>query len=210
MKTLSIDEIVREVRIKIDEMIANDSELMNQESDSVNLVSVIKSCISEGYRMVSMLADVSMLEGKDGSSASLSIDTNLVGHITLPNDFLRLVNIRLSSWISARSSTIAEDSPAYRMQSNKWGCGNPSLPVVALVHRSSGRQLELYKASSDKDTLTAFTYVPFINSDAASVSISDQLADAFIYFVAGLTMTTFKEDVSNDFFKVGRSLLGLE
>lgn len=210
MKTFSIDEIIDAVRVKLDEIGLNESEMMDAEEDNKNLDEVIKSCISEAYRMVSLLADVSMIEGKDGSSSALTIGSDLVGRVTLPSDFIRLVGIRLSSWNSAKSSAVPEDSPEYRMQSNKWVCGSPSRPVVALVHNGSLRVLELYKASSSNDKLRSFTYVASISKDASSVGISEQLSDAFIYFVAGLTMVTFREDVADKLFAVGRNLLGLE
>ena len=70
--------------------------------------------------------------------------------------------------------------------------------------------LELYKAASANDTLKSFTYVASIPADATSVGISEQLAGAFIYFVAGLTLVTFREDVADNFFKIGRNLLGLD
>lgn len=210
MKTFTINEIVNAVRVKLDEIGLNESEMMDAEADNVNLDTVIKSCVSEAYRMVSLLADVSMIEGKDGSGSSLEIGSDLVGVVQLPSDFIRLVGIRLSSWASAKSSAIPEDSPEYRMQSNKWVCGTPKNPVVALVNGKSGRELELYKAISTSDTLRSFTYVASIAENAESVGISDQLSDAFIYFVAGLTMVTFREDVADDFFKIGRNLLGME
>lgn len=209
MKTFSIDSIVEKVRVKIDEITLNDSNLIG-DVDSENLDTVIRSCVAEAYRMVSLLADASEFEGKDGSSLALTIDSDNVGRVSLPDDFLKLVNIRLTSWKASCSGAVAEDSVEYRMQANKWACGTKYNPVVALVHTSGGRQLELYKASSKDDKLKAFTYIPSIASDATSVGISDQLADAFIYFVAGLTMTTFREDLANDLFKVGRSLLGVE
>lgn len=210
MKTFTIDTIVKKVRVKIDEIAANESEMMDTSSDNVNLDTVIKSCIAEAYKMVSMLADISMVEGKDGSSSTLTIGADLVGKVSLPTDFIRLVGVRLSSWISAKSAAIPEDSPEYRMQSNKWVCGSPNRPVVALVNGKNGRVLELYKAGYTTDTLASFTYIASISDDATSVQISEQLADAFIYFIAGLTMATFREDVANDFFKIGRNLLGME
>lgn len=210
MKTFTIDEIIDAVRVKLDEIGLNESEMMDAEEDNINLDEVIKSCISEAYRMVSLLADVSMIEGKDGSGSALTIGSDLVGRVTLPSDFIRLVGIRLSSWNSAKSSAVPEDSPEYRMQSNKWVCGSPSRPVVALVSNGSSRVLELYKAMSSRDTLKSFTYVASISKNAASVGISEQLSDAFIYFVAGLTMVTFREDVADKLFAVGRNLLGLE
>lgn len=209
MKNLSIEDIVAKVRVKLDEIGLDESEMMDALEDNTNLDSVIKSCIAEAYRLINMSADISMLEGVQGT-ASLSIDSNKVGRVTLPDNFLRLVSVRLSSWISSYSKLITENSPEYRMQSNKWVCGSPECPVAALVHRNGDRVLELFKAASENDTLTSFVYIPSVSSDAESVIISDQLAESLIYYVAALAMVTFREDVANDFFKVGRSLIGIE
>lgn len=209
MKNLSIEDIVAKVRVKLDEIGLDESEMMDALEDNTNLDSVIKSCIAEAYRLINMSADISMLEGVQGT-VSLSIDSNKVGRVTLPDNFLRLVSVRLSSWISSYSKLITENSPEYRMQSNEWVCGSPECPVAALVHRSEGRVLELFKAASSSDTLSSFVYIPSVTSDSESVDISDQLAESLIYYVAALTMVTFREDVANDFFKVGRSLIGIE
>lgn len=210
MKVFTINEIVDAVRVKLDEIGLNESEMMDEDADNANLDTVIRSCISEAYKMVSLMADVAMIEGKDNSNASLTIDSNLVGKVAVPSDFIRLVGVRLSSWSSSKSTAVSEDSPEYRMQSNKWVCGSPSQPVVALVNGKNGRALELYKASSTGDTLRSFVYVPSVPDSATSIEISEQLSSAFIYFVAGLTMVTFREDVAEEFFKIGRNLLGME
>lgn len=209
MKTLSISEIIDKVRVKLDEIAANESEMVVTEEDNSNLNKVIESCVADAYRFVSLNANPGMLEGKHEEGSTLNIDGSLVGRVAIPSDFLRLINIRLSSWISACSTVVLEDSPEYRMQSNKWVCGNPQKPVVALTHTPSGRVLELYKASTDKDTLKAFTYVPIWNG-SGNVELAEQVVDAFIYYVAGLTMVTFREDVSDRFFAIARNLLGLE
>lgn len=210
MKKYTIDNIVSLVRVKLDEIGLNESEMSGNDEDNKNLDTVIKSCISEAYKMVYLMADVTMIEGKDNSGASLAIDSNLVGRVSVPSDFIRLVGIRLSSWSSSKSTAVPEDSPEYRMQSNRWICGSPSQPVVALVNGNNGRVLELYKANSTGDTLKSFVYVPSVSDSATSIEMSEQLSGAFIYFVAGLTMVTFREDVADNFFKIGRNLLGLE
>lgn len=210
MKTYSVNDIVKKVRVKLDEIAANESEMNGLEADNVNVDTVIKSCIGDAYRLVTMLADVSLLEGKHSSSASLAIDEKLVGRVSLPKDFLRCLHVRLSSWASSCSEFMSEDSPEYRMQSNKWTCGTPSIPAAALVYNNGSRTIELFKASSKDDKLSSFIYIPVWNESSDTVEVSDQTSDAFIYFVAALTLTTFREDLANDMFKVARGLIGLE
>lgn len=210
MKQYTIDQVVENVRIKYDEISINESDMINN-SDSSDIDSVIRSCINDAYRFVINNADLSMLEGKqiEGDDI-LTIDENLIGHVNLPDDFLRGITFRLSSWQSSASDIITEDTPEYRMQSDPYACGTWQHPVAALVHTASGRELELYKAKTPEDTLKSFVYAPRWIQTEDSVSVPDQLAEAFIYYVAALTATTFREDVANDFFKVARSLIGLE
>ena len=210
MKTFSIEDIVFKARTKIDEIVPNDSGFQGMEVDGENLDTIIRSCIPEAYRLVTLLADASEFEGKDGSNFTLFVDDENVGKLALPDDFLKLVSIKLSSWKSSCSGAVSEDSVEYRMQSNRWTCGTKYSPLVALVHTCNGRQLELYKASGSNDTLEKFVYIPSIDISTSNINLSEQLADAYIYIVAGLTMTSFREDLANDLFKVGRSLLGLE
>lgn len=210
MKTVDIDNIVSEVRIKLDEIGMNESEMAEALEDNTNMDTVIKSCIPGAYSFVCTNADASMLEGKQGD-VSLSINQNMVGEILLPSDFLRLLNVRLSSWISSFSKIVTEYSPEYRMQSNKWVCGNPNCPVVAITHTNEGRKLELYKASSEQDTLTSFLYIPSVNAEDGSLEVSDQVYDAFIYYIAGLTLITFREDAAaNNMFSIAKGLLNIE
>lgn len=210
MKKYTIDQIISKVRTKLDEIAVNESEMIGTEEDNANLNTVIKSCVPEAYRFVSLYAHPNMLEGKQYASGTLSIGADLVGRVGLPSDFLRLLSVRLSSWISSCSAFVDEDSPEYRMQSNKWVSGNKYKPVAALVQTPNGRQVELFKASSTNDTLKSFIYIPVLGDTATEVELSDQTADAFIYYVAALTMVTFREDVANQFFSVARNLLGLE
>lgn len=209
MKQYTIQQIVDEVRIKYDEISSNESDMIGTTDDS-DMDTIIKSCISEAYRFVTVNADLSMLEGKQLEEADLSIDDDLVGHIRLPEDFLRGITFRLSSWNSSASDIITEDTPEYRMQSDPYACGTWQHPVAALVHTASGRELELYKARTKEDTLKSFVYIPNWEKSEESINIPNQLTEAFIYYVAALTATTFREDVANDFFKVARSLIGLE
>ena len=211
MKQLSITDIVNKVRTKYDEIALNESG-MYDGTDNSDFDTIVKSCISDAYRFVINSADLSMLEGKNlpESESKISIDSNLVAHVKLPDDFLRGLTFRLSSWQSSASDIITEDTPEYRMQSDPYACGTYQHPIAAIVHTSSGRELELYKARETNETLKSFVYMPTWDESSGNVSIPDQVSDAFIYYVAGLTATTFSEDVANDFFKVAKSLLGLE
>ena len=214
MKTYSIEQIIELVRIKYDEFGAHESEMV-VFPESMDMNTIIASNVGTAYRFVVFNADLSMLEGKTlADDSAFSIDQELVGHLPLPADFMRGVTARLSSWKSSPSSIIEESSTEYRKQADPYACGTAEYPVVALIHTNHGRELEFYKAKTKDDTLKSFVYIPAPTDDfyigTGSIQVADQLSDAFIYYVAALTATTFREDVANDFFKVAKSLLGIE
>ena len=214
MRSYSAQAIIEQVRIKYDEQSCGNNEMIVCPDD-FDMETIIMSKISPAYRFVMLNADLSMLEGKQiEEEYKITIDDNLVGHLQLPKDFLRGITARLSSWDSSSSSIIEENSTEYRMQSDPYACGTYQQPVIAFVHTVKGKELEFYKAKSKEDELRSFVYVPLppedISIGAQELLIPDQLTEPFIYYVAALTATTFREDVANDFFKVARSLLGLE
>lgn len=215
MKTYSIDQIIEQVRIKYDEFGADGGDMV-VFPDNVDMDTIIASNVGAAYRFVMFNADLSMLEGKTlDDDSEFSIDDELVGHLPLPADFMRGVTARLSSWKSSPSNIIVEDSTEYRKQADPYACGTAQYPVVALIHTNKGKELEFYKAISKDDTLKSFVYIPAPPDDlhtgeTGNIQIADQLSESFIYYIAGLTATTFREDVANDFFKVAKSLIGIE
>ena len=211
MKTLNYSDIINKVRLKLDEIGINESEMLAAVEDNTNLNSVIESYIKQAYEYIMLNASLSLIDGKDGSSAATTIDSsNLVCTVKVPNDFMRLINIRLSSWKSSLSNLITEDSPEYRAQSNKWLCGSSECPVVAIVHKTNGRHFELYKAETNSDKLSVFSYVPTLDESSESVSIPNELAEAFICYIAALTLTTFKDEQANGFISITNNILGIQ
>lgn len=214
MRSFCAEAIIAQVRTKYDEQSSGCDEMIVCP-DNIDMDSIIMSNIEAAYRFVMLNADLSMLEGKQiEKEYSLTIDDDLIGHLQLPEDFLRGITIRLSSWNSSASEIIEENSAEYRMQSDPYACGTFQRPVVALIHTVNGKELELYKAKNKQDTLRSFVYIPLPPADIAyqqeDLLIPDQLAEPFIYYIAALTATTFREDVANDFFKVAKSLIGIE
>ena len=214
MKTYSVEQIIEQVRIKYDEFGSCESEMV-VFPDNVDMNTIIGSNVGTAYRFVMFNADLSMLEGTTlADDSAFSIDEELVGHLPLPADFMRGITARLSSWKSSPSEIIEENSTEYRKQADPYACGTAEQPIVALIHTNHGKELEFYKAKTKGDTLKSFVYVPAPTDDlhtgTGSVQIPDQLSDAFIYYVAALTATTFREDVANDFFKVAKNLIGIE
>ena len=214
MKRLTVNEVIELVRAKIDEIGWNESVMVDTDNDDKDLDTIIRSCIMDAYRFIIINADVSLLEGKqyNNEMTCFSIDDNLIGHLVLPDDFFRGITARLSSWQSSSDEIINENTSEYRMQSDPYACGTFQHPVVALIHTRRGRELEFYKAKTIQDKLESFIYVPVLNltMPQLNIDIPDQLSEAFIYYVAGLTLTAFRDELSASLFSIAKQLMGIE
>jgi hypothetical protein len=209
MVTMTADQIVEQVRLKIDEIGANDSDMVDVEKDDSELDSIIRAVAADAYRLVMLGADVHLLEGVN-ESTGLTIDAKtLVGEKTLPDDFLRLVSVRLSSWLSAASEVIEEDSAEYRMQSDPLTCATYQCPVAALVINDKGkRALELYKAKEVSDTLRHFVYVQIPSAGTTSYNVPNALKEALTWYAAGLTLVAVRDSNSDKCLEVAKGLMG--
>lgn len=221
--SLGVTDIVNRVRAVIDELAANDSGFLTQSEDEANLTNVIKDKIGDALMWVLEHAPVEKLDAESitgvGSyvSGSFSIDsTTLMGQAQLPTDVLRVVSARLSSWKQS-PVPVTERSDVYLMQSDDYAKGSWDRPVVAIVHRiSSGvtptvqRWVELYSAKETSDTLHLLVYKKPVLTNIATngVDVPSVLEGAFIYYIAGLTMTAFKDDVASALFAIAKEHLG--
>jgi hypothetical protein len=212
MTSMSADDIVSLVRTKIDEIGPNDSEMMSVDKDDSDFDSIIKAVIPDAYRLVILGADQNLLEGTDDADKEgtdgLTIDTDCVGTKKVPDDFLRFVSVRLSSWKCAVHSLISEDSEEYRMQSDKWTCGNADNPVAALVWRNGKRYVEMYKAESVDDTLTHFVYVQQPEEGATTFNVPSALREAIVWYTAGLALVAVRDSHSDKCLEVAKGLMG--
>lgn len=89
------------------------------------------------------------------------IDTpkaNGVCIITLPDDYLRLVKVKLTEWSTPVSIPISVDHPLYRQQHNKYTRGHQDKPVVAYVEVGSKKQLECYSYTKES-TVESLLYI---------------------------------------------------
>lgn len=96
---------------------------------------------------------------------------NYMCTVELPNGtnesygtFLRLITLRMSSWLRPIQTLVGEDSVEYFKQKNKYLRGTPRRPVGALLHGegwgANGRPVaELYTCSTNMDNISG-QYVP--------------------------------------------------
>ena len=219
---MKVREIVTRVRAAIDELMENDSQFLRQSTDEMNLTRVIVDKI--GYALQHIIEnapmdklDESVFEVYSAAeiASNFSIDANLVGHLKLPTDLLRIIEARLSSW-SHFPIPESDTSQVYLMQQDTYARGSWDRPVNILTYNGSLRMLEMYCARTQQDKLNfVFIRKPAAGSysadnPSATVDCPTGLEASLIYQVAGLSMVAFREDVAASLFAIAARYLDPE
>jgi hypothetical protein len=87
-----------------------------------------------------------------------TLNANGVCTIVLPDDYLRLVKVKLTEWSTPVSIPISVDHPLYRQQHNKYTRGHQDKPVVAYVEVGSEKRLECYSYTKNS-TVESLLYI---------------------------------------------------
>lgn len=125
-------------------------------------------------------------------------DTDGVYMVPCPTDFLRFLNIRLSTWSTSVSELIEEQDPKYRKQKTiKWTRGTELKPAAALVSfsdyeageinasfQNNGLAIECFSSRTVTPTLSSLNYVP----KTAPIDMPEDLVDAMVWECAGRTL----------------------
>lgn len=197
MTNYSVKNIVRDVRVAIDQN-AQQTDLVNWgDVDTLALSEIIQSKIEDAAKLIESQAPVNLLEGTTCSNEPTftklaASDTNYVATIKVPGDYLRLFLFKMDDWVRHVSEAIDATSPLYAYQRMKVEAvrGNPESPVVAIVPESEGGlMLEAYTTASNKSTQNraTFLYVPQPSIANNSISLPNKLYRAIVYATAYLT-----------------------
>lgn len=199
MKVLSKKDIYAKVRALLDETAENDADFILTDKDSTELNAIIDEVALLSVRNVHLGAPYWMLDGEPADATDLEVGENLVATFSLPDEFMRLVQVKLPSWSAPVTKVITEDSPEYRMQANKYMRGTVAKPVCALVLLADGtRGLELYSASETDDEVSLLILKEPVwvadNDGSDSISICPRLENAIIAQITGQTLLALGEN----------------
>lgn len=196
---MKLTDFTARVRLVLD-MDNSEALVASGDTDAATLDAIIGSNVIPAAKEIVSVAPARML-AKGAKTAGVTVTLTeshgaYVGTADMPNDFFRLLHVRMKSW--DRPAAIISDSDAeYALQSSPWQGlrGNPHAPVAALVKDASvtsGYRLELYTSDSGTDTLDSIGYVPTpeMGTDG-ELTIPGRVLDAAVYACASLTAETF-------------------
>ena len=185
--------IINYVKAKIDEIIPEGEgvqfnvEAEPNVSDPYNLL--INSILDEAAKRTLMSAPIHVIEPTDASSQTVTADAggDKIGYIELPDNFLRLISLKMTDWEREVNEAITTYHPGYKMQRNKYVRGGVSKPVAVYAWRKIGavqkRVIEYYSVDTNH-TIESFFYVP----ETVAEEVQSNLLDALTWFCASMIL----------------------
>lgn len=220
---MTAEEIVKRVRLALDEQSQAGTDLTDITEDEASLTRIILDKISYALTFILENAPVDKLDNDSLTVLTatqiqnlFAITTDMVGILKLPENLLRIVEARLSSW-SYFPVPEHDATPTALMQQDEYARGSWDRPVNIFTHIGTDRVLEMYSAKTNSDTLNFsyiekpdVSYVTEDNMNVTNVSVPVKLEAALVYQVAALTMVAFREEVAQTLFSIARSYMGIE
>lgn len=216
---MTVPEIVKRVRLAIDEYTLEGTSFAQLTTDEQDLTRIIVDKIPYALQQVIEEAPLDKLDDdmfETLSSAQIAsnfelvtIGTDKMGKLKLPDDLLRIIEARLDSW-SHYPIPEPSTSQVYLMQQDQYARGSWDRPVNILTFDGSDRVLEMYCAKTASDTLN-FVYIvkpDMTNVDiehpTTDVDVPSKLEASLIYQVAGLTMMAYREDIAGTLLAISK------
>ena len=219
MAEYNVDQLVRDVRICLDENDVQNS-ILADDSNTLQLDDIIKSKIGDAIDGIMTTAPLELLgDGEDMSVDGIKWEADNSANdgelrmckVKKPNDYLRLVGAKMPDWDYAVADTIAMNSDEYKQQKSRFAGlrGNPQRPVVAEVVGKDGNYLELYTSRSREVDFIKYVARQSGKSDGAGVKLpSSALYRVLVYQIAGLTCITLKDsEHAQTLFGIAEGLL---
>lgn len=201
METCNIDDMVKAVRVALDQNMDGKALSVLGDSDTLTLDEIIRSTMIDAVATIEEIAPLEMLEGceeavKTGEEYAIAWGSTKTGSaikegsVSLPNDFYRFVSFKMSDWDRAVFIPIMQETPEYERLKNQYSGigGTPKNPAVAIDVPNG--ILEFF-CSGETAKVTSFKFIPKPAIKDGHISICPKLKRAIIYANAALAATVF-------------------
>lgn len=202
-----VADIVEQVKIILDQN-QQENSIIDTEDNTLELDEVIRQKILHAARLLLETSDVSVIDcGKTSSLNLEEIDGVSWGELSawkalLPNDYLRLLTLKMSDWKRGVHATIPVESAEYsQLQSGFIGItGNPERPVVAEAQHIGTldnavvqwRELEAYTSTTGECSEFRYCPIPMIDQDDC-LEFPEKLMRHLVYQTGSFVAATYKD-----------------
>ncbi len=219
-----MSDLVKEMRLAMDEVIHDtQNDIFEDDSDeemrqaietaSQQLLLQAPSQMLQPKRVLSSLNNT----GKQDYDAIQVQYTDGHGSLMIPDDWLRLVELKLNSWQSALTTLMEPGSKEAQMQASRWTRGTPQKPKgMITISPTTGKRVLMYWTAGRYDANHApvervydhevelFTYIPYqkvedvegsngLSDKKISLSLTDECRKYLVYRAISIFLVSKKE-----------------
>jgi hypothetical protein len=187
MLRVAIEELIRDVRITLDEN-ANQSAYIKANRDNLELDEIIREKLPEAARDITEAAPIESLEPDVMETEAIPHEGG--GILTVPDDFLRIVSLKMKGWSRSVTAIADEGSDIELMQRNKYTKGTTIKPVCVFVKGEDGKKAIEYFGDASEVERALYMPIPIIESvnGADVLPVSRLLRQAIVRRTAGLVL----------------------
>lgn len=182
-------DIIKKVKVKLEEFsnFENQSYVLPADDMMKPIDSYIEETMDEATREVLHILPLWFVSsmGRDGAAPITIVADGYGTHaeMNLPQDFLRLVAVKLESWrreVNDGLNLISHTHPRYKEQHNPATRGRTDKPVGVLA----GQKIELYSTTEANEALEYFIYIPTMKAE----QVEDKVVDYMVLSAAAKIM----------------------
>lgn len=145
------ENIIKQILLRIDEISPfKDADIIDNN--------LIDGLLNETAEDVLMKLPLHLLPSTTVNSIS-EITDSILTKFQLPTDFLRLIKLRLSSWIKPVNELLPEEHPKFQLQyNNKYLRGTVNRPIAFIVNASTSNKEAYCFGKGVVNTVSQFYY----------------------------------------------------
>lgn len=209
MDRIKEEELIKQVRVTIDEN-QLETDYLKSDTNNLELDDIIRSKLPDAIRIVLENAPAWMVEGKPMSvqPSWLSSKSDGTGFIKMPDDFLRILKIKMEGWTVAVDEPVQDGTPVAIRQKCKHTRGNPIKPVCVLTINGTGNVvLEYYSVEPGRTAKVEYAiYVAKPTLVEQSYDIPSLLRSSIVNYCAALSLLSRNEpQAAEHFFTIAQS-----
>ena len=201
MKVYQIDDIIKDVRIALDQNMVSDTLEEIGDVDTLALKDIIRSKIVEAVKLIHSEAPAHLLDGGYNFGDAVYWKEKECGWVLLPEDFMRFVIFEMDDWARPVFTAVNTDDAEYALQSSRFKGirGTAQRPICFISIRPEGRVLEFYSCKSQDAMVSRAVYLPYPKIDCYnSIEICSRCYNAVLYTTAALVFTTLGNATMSD------------
>lgn len=192
----NINDVMRDVRVCLDQNMSSEQLLQAEDMDTLALDDIVRSKILEAVVRVHTNAPTYLLEQGHNFGDAVYWGDLESGWVLLPQDFMRLIVFEMSDWERAVFTAISTTDPEYELQRQRIKAlrGTAQKPVCVISVRPEGRALEFYSCKSESAYVRRAQYLPYPKIDKnEGIDICERCYTGVVYAAASLVLLTLGE-----------------